>query len=386
MPLAGEILAFVWEDIIPDDWKAHGKRDYLYHNVAEALLWGDPAYLAAKTAMLQANVPAWKAFPDPSTTGNMGVTEIVAHTYWSLLVAWNSLYPTFRRPMNQLDGGLAPGRTFDNVWRDALKKTSYFNPVMWSERIDPGESDERGFGFGRDGENFSLSWHWHTDDPDEEEITYFAEKLAAFINGYRVSSLRKATQTVVSWMVYLKEQDDQEFLPVTLLDERFWQKNWRRCNKCQGLFYAGHNNGVCPNSRDGHDGSDSKNYSLHYNEPDAEGQHEWRYCKKCQGLYYAGGRPKVHVGDVHVCPAGGVHDGSRSGDYIMHKSIDAWNAERQSNWHRCKKCEGLYSTGAPNQVQVRLRRTCPTGEFHDRSSSGEYVLRMVSDEEPPIVK
>src|SRR5437764_14615339 len=44
-------------------------------------------------------------------------------------------------------------------------------------------------------------------------------------------------------------------------------ENWRRCNKCQGLFYTGNPTfGTCPTGG-GHDYSGSANYSLTYNDP-----------------------------------------------------------------------------------------------------------------------
>jgi hypothetical protein len=39
-------------------------------------------------------------------------------------------------------------------------------------------------------------------------------------------------------------------------------------------------------------------------------QANWRYCRKCQGLFFAG-----H--GKGVCPAGGGHDDTGSGDYIL---------------------------------------------------------------------
>jgi hypothetical protein len=40
-------------------------------------------------------------------------------------------------------------------------------------------------------------------------------------------------------------------------------------------------------------------------------QHNWRFCSKCAGLFFNGG------GATGVCPAGGEHDPSQSGDYAL---------------------------------------------------------------------
>ncbi len=358
-------IRFVWDNIIPDDWKAHGKRDYLYSTVAEALLMGDATYRTEKSKMLKAGVPAWRAFP---TTGLMGTCEIVDLTYWTLQITWNSVLSKLRRSLNQLDQSVPNNLTFGSRWHAALKNHGFFTSRMWNDSL------MRGFSLGHEEENFKVGWHTWTDDPDQEDIEYFATQLSAFINDNRIRDLRNAAKEIIDFLSYLKKEDAREFLPVIILDDDYWQENWRWCKHCRGLFFAGHNDGVCPTNGRGHDKSGSGNYSLNYNEPKAPDQHNWRWCKKCQGLYFAGR-------NRNVCPAGGAHDGSSSGDYIMHERIDGWNVKSQLNWRWCKKCQGLY----------HLHRTdnghCPAGGDHDGSGSRHYVLRVVSDddEKPPII-
>lgn len=87
------------------------------------------------------------------------------------------------------------------------------------------------------------------------------------------------------------------------------QDNWRWCNKCQGLFFAGNpTTGACP-AEGGHDYSSSGNYVL-WVAPGA-GQDNWRWCNKCQGLFFAGNAT------TGACPAEGGHDYSGSGDYRL---------------------------------------------------------------------
>jgi len=85
------------------------------------------------------------------------------------------------------------------------------------------------------------------------------------------------------------------------------QDNWRWCNKCQMLAFAGADrNGACP-AGDEHDHNGSGNYVLNF----AGGQDNWRWCNKCQGLTFAGGSV------IGACAAGGQHDHGRSGNYSL---------------------------------------------------------------------
>src|SRR5206468_8347976 len=89
------------------------------------------------------------------------------------------------------------------------------------------------------------------------------------------------------------------------------QNNWRWCNKCQGLSYAGSASlGACP-AGGNHDHTGSGNYSLSINDPSFPGQNNWRWCNKCQGLSFAGNPSQG------ACPAGGNHDHTGSGDYRL---------------------------------------------------------------------
>ncbi len=86
------------------------------------------------------------------------------------------------------------------------------------------------------------------------------------------------------------------------------QVDWRWCNKCQALAYAGNPTvGPCP-AGGLHDHTGSGDYTLIQND---EGQDNWRWCNKCQVLAYAGNIPGG------PCSAGGQHDHTGSGNYSM---------------------------------------------------------------------
>ena len=45
--------------------------------------------------------------------------------------------------------------------------------------------------------------------------------------------------------------------------------------------------------------------------PTVLAQQDWRWCRKCQGLFFGPYESASH------CPAGGTHDGSQSGNYVL---------------------------------------------------------------------
>ena len=92
------------------------------------------------------------------------------------------------------------------------------------------------------------------------------------------------------------------------------EHNWRRCKNCQGLFFGDNQpSSHCPAGPAGttHNGTSSSDFRLIKDVPTAPGQHAWRRCNKCQGLFFGGGESSSH------CPDGGRHDSSGSGDYSM---------------------------------------------------------------------
>lgn len=116
---------------------------------------------------------------------------------------------------------------------------------------------------------------------------------------------------------------------------------------------------MCPAGGD-HDSTGSGDYSLALNYPDAPGQPRWNFCKKCYGLFFADQTPASR------CPAGGHHQGHDSGNYTVRQGAPA-NSE-QEHWKWCRKCQGLYFAGNASH--------CPAGESHDGRDSGPYGLTL----------
>ena len=144
------------------------------------------------------------------------------------------------------------------------------------------------------------------------------------------------------------------------------QVNWAWCRKCQGLAFAGNIlPGACPAGAS-HDHSGSGNYVIAFNtSPGPAGQSDWRWCNKCQGLAFAGNP------SPGPCPAGGSHNHAGSASYVIAFSGSAPAAGAQANWRWCNKCQGLTFAGNPSPGP------CPAGGQHDHSGSGDYLLAEV---------
>jgi hypothetical protein len=136
------------------------------------------------------------------------------------------------------------------------------------------------------------------------------------------------------------------------------QDNWHWCSRCQGLFFAGEVQGLCPAGGE-HHGCGSANYTLVLSP--FPGQRNWRWCGRCQGLFFAGGT------STGSCPAGAGHNYADSADYSL---AFGPGATGQRNWRLCHRCQGLFFGGDTTSG------TCPAGGGHDYAGSADYVLAL----------
>ena len=140
------------------------------------------------------------------------------------------------------------------------------------------------------------------------------------------------------------------------------QSDWRWCDKCQGLFFAGGNTlGACP-AGGAHNDTGSGDYTLAQSgngQSDSKCQPDWRWCNRCQGLFFAGNNT------LGACPAGGAHNDTGSGDYKL-----AMSGNGQSDWRWCNRCQGLFFAGN------NTLGACPAGGAHNDTGSGDYTLAM----------
>lgn len=142
------------------------------------------------------------------------------------------------------------------------------------------------------------------------------------------------------------------------------QSNWYWCSKCQGLFFAGNgSSGACP-AGGGHSWKSSGNYTL-YNYPACGGQKGWYWCSKCEGMFF--GEHSTNG----KCAGGGSHFApyAKSGSYEIVQNMKT-SCGAQNGWRWCNKCEGLFfSKNADWGV-------CPGGGQHSATGSGDYYLKQ----------
>ncbi len=145
------------------------------------------------------------------------------------------------------------------------------------------------------------------------------------------------------------------------------QANWRWCNKCQCLAFAGNPSAGCCAAGGTHNYAGSGAYGLTQNDSSAPGQANWRWCNKCQELTFAG---NPSAGD---CACGGSHDHVGSGDYVLVQNVPSQSGW-QANWRWCNKCQALAFAGNPSLGD------CPAGGTHDHTGSGDYQIELGSSE------
>jgi hypothetical protein len=96
------------------------------------------------------------------------------------------------------------------------------------------------------------------------------------------------------------------------------QAEWRWCSKCGGLFYNGNETkGTCTDGKEHDGGGVSGNYVLRVGSEAGEKnvQGGWRRCKKCEGLFYGAATQPT------VCPAGQAHDADTA-EYLLGHTVE----------------------------------------------------------------
>jgi hypothetical protein len=144
------------------------------------------------------------------------------------------------------------------------------------------------------------------------------------------------------------------------------QGQWRRCAKCQGMFWIGHfpDSGICPADQLAHQPVDQINYVFRHDQPeDANHQSNWRRCRKCYGLFWDGLWMKA-LPPLQACAAGGAHDAEAGEDipsFLQDELILEYNvgddSTHQGNWRFCTKCFGLFFDADQN-----FKGTCPADQ------------------------
>jgi predicted phosphodiesterase len=149
-----------------------------------------------------------------------------------------------------------------------------------------------------------------------------------------------------------------------------FQNGWRFCNKCYSLFFApNEGKSACP-AGGRHDGSKSGHYLLAKDDINAAGQNGWRLCSKCQGLFFADNAVQS------TCPAGGRHEIDSSATYkVIHNDPEA---PGNDSWRLCSKCQGLFfaRTDGLGLCPKGMTGAVPVKQPHSISKGSIYRVEL----------
>jgi hypothetical protein len=85
------------------------------------------------------------------------------------------------------------------------------------------------------------------------------------------------------------------------------QSGWRRCKRCEAIFFNGEEKGRCPadvNARDPHTPDMARDLSVPHGRPETDHvQAGWEFCTKCNVLFFA----RSTEANMDHCTAGGEH-------------------------------------------------------------------------------
>lgn len=147
---------------------------------------------------------------------------------------------------------------------------------------------------------------------------------------------------------------------------------WNWCNKCQIISFTGLTHGPC-SARHVHDTSGSGAYYIPFEPENFNGlasSRSWRRCEKCQGLAFAGGL------GAGACEAGGEHryvQNAAGAPYVLSTNHFPYvHGETQDHWRHCRKCNLLAFDGYS---------FCVAGGTHHSAQSENFFLEI----EPPTV-
>ena len=196
------------------------------------------------------------------------------------------------------------------------------------------------------------------------------DRLYEMLNSSRITTLKVSRRSFIGGTVSLIAASAAPAFVLSAIPLRAFalqsQGNWRFCNKCHALFFDGTpNKGRC--TAGGGHVSAGHNFHMLIGDVGEEvppGQIDWRLCNKCYSMIYAGySRTKGLKG---LCPAGGGH--VSGGELYALEHDRAASAEEQRDWRFCNKCFALFFDGYPNKGR------CPTGNGHV-SQGYNFVLR-----------
>ena len=131
------------------------------------------------------------------------------------------------------------------------------------------------------------------------------------------------------------------------------QRDWRRCGKCQAMFFDGYQNkGVCAAGGGHQAGNRIHEFALPHDVPGtSNAQTDWRFCDKCHAMFYAG--PNYPTG---VCPAGGGHNAAGY-NFVLPHDVQV-TPQAETAWRYCGTCQVMFYDGSSS------KGACPAGGGH----------------------
>ncbi len=165
------------------------------------------------------------------------------------------------------------------------------------------------------------------------------------------------------------------------------QGKWRRCGKCQTMFFIGSspNQGICPADRLRHEAADQTDFVLPHDQPeDPNHVANWRRCRLCSCLYWDGlwmkrycvatTDPKNPVDHIAISQSEDLFKALQD-ELILTYDVQE-DSSHQGNWRYCTKCNGLFNASDNNK--------CPVdGKQHDNSNGLKPLPGRI---EPPVGK
>src|SRR4029453_8493889 len=185
----------------------------------------------------------------------------------------------------------------------------------------------------------------------------------------------------------------QYAIPYGRAEDEVNQAKWRRCRKCETMFWSGYSpsQGICPADRLPHESADqilyvlSHDYVLPHDQPeDSNHVANWRRCKVCSCLFWDGlwlkGRCPGGTGPDPGHDAIGNETADPVGALVRNELILTHNVQadshHQADWRLCTKCLGLYRGDDPTG------NVCPSQGKHESNRPDlPYLSGRI---EPPV--
>jgi len=229
-----EAIAWVWNTVIPDSWKAEG-------------------------------VIAWPVYADPALRETQRLYDV---SMQAVEAAWDDLHRRGKLPQ---DKQRAAAYLASAARARGWEKYAYHAPgggyvigtgSMYAERY------LRIYGAypATVMQISSFGWPKVPSDTSQADVDSFVQTAKELINKVRIQPLLESMDETLSWIV----QQSADY------QRTAYQYGWRWCTKCQGLFFASNSRGACP-SGGSHNLQGSGNYGLVNNQASATGQPDWRW-------------------------------------------------------------------------------------------------------------